>query len=261
MKYVDVHAHYDDDRFNEDLEQELEDVRKSQVKYIINAGSSIENSKKALNLALTHEYMYCTIGIHPECTNELENVEEIEKLYNEYKTSGKIVAIGEIGIDYHYDDIDKEKQMELFIAQLKLAKRLNLPVQIHSRDAVADMLEVMKQVDILPEKIMFHCYELNEELTKIILDRGYSISLGGNITYKRKESAKKQIREIPLSQIMLETDSPYLAPQNVRGTRNSSKNLCYVAEEIANLKGITIEEVVEQTYINACEFYSLRKDI
>jgi len=261
MKYVDVHAHYDDDRFKEDLEQELEIVRKEKVKYIINAGSSIENSKKAINLALSHEYMYCTIGIHPECTEELERVEEIEKLYDEYKNSGKIVAVGEIGLDYHYEGIDKEKQMKLFVAQLKLAKKLNLPVQIHSRDAVQDMIRVMQNVEILPKKVMFHCYELKEELTKIILDRGYSISLGGNITYKRKESAKEQIRKIPLTQIMLETDSPYLAPQNVRGTRNSSKNLCYVAEEIANLKGITTEEVVKQTYMNACDFYGLKKDI
>lgn len=261
MNYVDVHAHYDDDRFSEDLEQELELVREKDVKYIINAGSSIENSKKALDIANSHEYIYCTIGIHPECINELDRVQEIEELYNENKDYYKIVAIGEIGLDYHYDRTDKEKQMELFLAQLKLAKKLNLPVQIHSRDAVQDMLKVMQNVDILPEKIMFHCYELNEELTKIIIDRGYSISLGGNITYKRKESAKEQIRKIPLKQIMLETDSPYLAPQIVRGTRNSSKNLCYVAEEIAKLKEITIDEVVEQTYINACEFYGLNKDI
>lgn len=260
MKYVDVHAHYDDEAFKEDLEQELELVRSKQVKYIINAGSSIENSKKALNLALSHEYMYCTIGIHPEYTDELDCVEELEKLYNEYKDSGKIVAIGEIGLDYHYDGIDKEKQMKLFKAQLNIAKKLNLPVQIHSRDAVQDMLNILKNTEILPEKIMFHCYELNEEMTKIIIDRGYSISLGGNITYKRKESAKEQIRNIPLKQIMLETDSPYLAPQAVRGTRNSSKNLCYVAQEIAHLKGITVEEVVEQTFKNACKFYGINKN-
>lgn len=261
MKYVDVHAHYDDESFKDDLEQELEIVKQKEVKYIINAGSSIENSKKAIKIALEHEYIYCTIGIHPECTNELDRVNEIEALYNEYKNSGKIVAIGEIGLDYHYDGINKEKQIELFKVQLIIAKRLNLPVQIHSRDAVQDMLKIMQEVDELPEKIMFHCYELNEELTKIILDRGYSISLGGNITYKRKESAKEQVRRIPLEQIMLETDSPYLAPQAVRGTRNSSKNLCYVAEEIANLKGITVEEVVEQTFKNACEFYGIKEDI
>lgn len=261
MNYVDVHAHYDDELFKEDLEQELEIVRNKQVKYIINAGSSIENSQKAIQLALSHKYMYCTIGIHPEYTIELEKVVELEKLYNEHKDSGKILAIGEIGLDYHYDGIDKDKQMNLFISQLKLAKKLNLPVQIHSRDAVADMLQIMNNLEILPEKIMFHCYELNEELTKIIIDRGYSISLGGNITYKRKESAKEQIRRIPLEQIMLETDSPYLAPQAVRGTRNSSKNLCYIAEEIANLKRITIEEVVEQNYKNACRFYGINKNI
>ncbi|MBR5228179.1 MAG: TatD family hydrolase [Clostridia bacterium] len=259
MEYIDVHAHYDDDRFVEDLENELEIVRKSGVKYIINAGSSIENSKKAINLALNQDFIYCTVGIHPECIDEIDRVNEVEKLYNENKTTGKIVAIGEIGLDYHYDNPNKEKQIELFKKQIQIAKKLDLPIQIHSRDAVEDMIKIIKNEDELPNKIMFHCYELNEELTKIIIQRGYSISLGGNITYKRKESVKEQIKRIPLKQIMLETDSPYLAPQEVRGTRNSSKNLKYVAQEIAKIKGISIEEVVRQTYKNACEFYNICK--
>ena len=152
---------------------------------------------------------------------------------------------------------NKEKQNELFISQMKIAKKLDIPVQIHSRDAVSDRLEILKQEELLPKKIMFHCYELNEEITKIIIKRGYSISLGGNITYKRRDSAIKQIKEIPLSQIMLETDSPYLAPQDVRGTRNSSKNLHFVAEKIAEIKGITLGEVIDTTYNNAVKFYNL----
>lgn len=255
MKYIDTHAHYDDEKFSEDLEDELELVKKSGVIYIINAGSSIENSRKALEIAKEHEYIFSTIGIHPEFTNELDRVNELEEIYNSGKE--KIVAVGEIGLDYHYEGIDKERQHELFVVQLKLAKKLNLPVQIHSRDAVEDMLEIMKQKDILPDKVMFHCFELNEELTKIIIERGYSVSLGGNITYKRRESAIEQIRKIPLNQIMLETDSPYLAPQAVRGTRNSSKNLHYVAEKIAEIKGITLEEVGSTTTANAIKFYNL----
>lgn len=257
MEYIDVHAHYDDEKFSKDLEEELEFVRKSGVRYIINAGSSIENSRKALEIAKSHEYIFSTIGVHPEFTDELERIVELEYIYNEGK--GKIVAVGEIGLDYHYEGIDKKRQYELFLVQLKLAKKLNLPVQIHSRDAVEDMLEVMKQKDILPDKIMFHCFELNEELTKIIIERGYSVSLGGNITYKRRESAIEQIRKIPLNQIMLETDSPYLAPQDVRGTRNSSKNLHYVAEKIAEIKGITLEEVVSTTTANAIKFYGIKQ--
>ncbi len=255
MKYIDVHAHYDDEKFVEDLEEELKLVKAVGVDYIINAGSSVENSKKALEIAKSHEYIFSTIGIHPEYVNELNRVEELEKIYNSCKE--KIVAVGEIGLDYHYVGIDKTKQHELFVAQLKLAKKLNLPVQIHSRDAVEDMLEIMKREDILPEKIMFHCFELNEELTKIIIERGYSVSLGGNITYKRRESAIEQIRQIPLSQIMLETDSPYLAPQAVRGTRNSSKNLHYVAEKIAEIKGVSTEAAASTTYMNAVKFYNL----
>lgn len=255
MEYIDVHAHYDDEKFSEDLEEELKLVRDAGVRYIINAGSSIENSKKALKIAKEHKYIFSTIGVHPEFTDELERLSELENIYNIGKE--KIVAVGEIGLDYHYEGIDKNRQHKLFVAQLKLAKKLNLPVQIHSRDAVEDMLEIMKQEDILPDKIMFHCFELNEELTKIIIERGYSVSLGGNITYKRRESAIEQIRKIPLNQIMLETDSPYLAPQAVRGTRNSSKNLHYVAERIAEIKGLSLEEVVSLTTENAIKFYNL----
>ncbi len=255
MKYIDVHAHYDDEKFNVDMEEELKIVRGAGVKYIINAGSGIESSKKAIEIAKTHDYIFCTIGIHPEYTNELNKVNELEIMYNRNKQ--KIVAIGEIGLDYHYTEEDKEKQKELFISQMKIAKKLNLPIQIHSRDAVKDMLEILNHEEILPEKIMFHCYELNEEITKVIIKRGYSVSLGGNITYKRRDSAINQIKEIPLSQIMLETDSPYLAPQDVRGTRNSSKNLHFVAEKIAEIKGITLEEVIDTTYNNAVKFYNL----
>ena len=255
MKYIDVHAHYDDEKFNFDMEEELKIVRNAGVKYIINAGSSIENSKKALEIAKTHDYIFCAIGIHPEYTDELDKVNELEVMYGHDK--GRIVAIGEIGLDYHYTEENKEKQKELFISQMKIAKKLDIPVQIHSRDAVSDMLEILKQEELLPKKIMFHCYELNEEITKIIIKRGYSISLGGNITYKRRDSAIKQIKEIPLSQIMLETDSPYLAPQDVRGTRNSSKNLHFVAEKIAEIKGITSGEVIDTTYNNAVKFYNL----
>lgn len=255
MKYIDVHAHYDDEKFNEDMEEELKLVRNAGVKYIINAGSSIENSKKALEIAKAHDYIFAAIGIHPEYTNELEYVDKLEAMYN--SCNKKIVAIGEIGLDYHYEGVDKEKQKALFISQMKIAKKLNLPIQIHSRDAVSDMLEILKHEELLPKKIMFHCYELNEEMTKIIIEKGYSVSLGGNITYKRRDSALEQIKKIPLSQIMLETDSPYLAPQDVRGTRNSSKNLHFVAEKIAEIKGITLEEVIDATYNNAVKFYNL----
>lgn len=255
MKYIDVHAHYDDEKFNEDMEEELRLVRNAGVKYIINAGSSIENSKKALEIAKAHDYIFAAIGIHPEYTNELEYVDKLEAMYN--SCNKKIVAIGEIGLDYHYEGVDKEKQKALFISQMKIAKKLNLPIQIHSRDAVSDMLEILKHEELLPKKIMFHCYELNEEMTKIIIEKGYSVSLGGNITYKRRDSALEQIKKIPLSQIMLETDSPYLAPQDVRGTRNSSKNLHFVAEKISEIKGITLEEVIDATYNNAVKFYNL----
>ena len=220
MKYVDVHAHFDDEWFGNDADKEIQNAHNSGIDYIINSSCNIATSYKSIEFAKKYPYVYCTIGIHPQFVEEISNVNKLEKIYKE--NFPKVVAIGEIGLDYHYESVDMVKQKELFIAQLKLAKKLKLPVQIHSRDAVQDMVEILKLTDIWPSKVMFHCYELNEEITKIILDRGYSISLGGNITYKRKQSAIDQIKAIPIEQIMLETDSPYLAPEGLRGTRNSS---------------------------------------
>ena len=158
-------------------------------------------------------------------------------------------------MDYHYDGIDKDKQKQLFISQLKLAKKLGLPVQIHSRDAVEDMLKILSVQDIWPDKVMFHCYELNEEITKIIIDRGYSISLGGNITYRRKLSAIDQIKQIPLSQIMLETDSPYLSPEGFRGNRNSSGNIPIIAKKLAEIKDVSEAIIASTTVENSKIFF------
>ena len=256
MKYVDVHAHFDDDWFGTEADKEIENCHSLGVDYIINASCNIKTSYKAIEFAKKYPYVYCTIGIHPQFVDEIFMTDELERIY-EAKPE-KIVAIGEIGLDYHYEGIDKQKQKELFILQLKLAKKLNLPVQIHSRDAVQDMLEILNMQDIWPEKVMFHCYELNEEITKIIIDRGYSISLGGNITYKRKQSAIDQIKCIPISQIMLETDSPYLAPDPVRGTRNDSSNLRYIVRKIAELREEDEEEVAKYTYENAMRLFKLK---
>ena len=257
MKYVDVHAHFDDDWFGIEADKEIENCHSLGVDYIINASCNIETSYKAIEFAKKYSYVYCTIGIHPQFVDEISMLSELERIYE--ANPEKIVAIGEIGLDYHYDGIDKLKQKELFILQLKLAKKLNLPVQIHSRDAVQDMLEILNMQDIWPEKVMFHCYELNEEITKIIIDRGYSISLGGNITYKRKQSAIDQIKSIPISQIMLETDSPYLAPEPLRGTRNSSANIPLVCKKLTEIKGLSEEVVASITMHNFVRFYNINK--
>jgi len=256
MKIVDVHAHYEDERYNEDREEILDNQFKNGVDYIINAGAGIESSKGALNISNNHKNVYCTIGIHPQYVEEGENVEDLKKLYVE-NSKDKIVAIGEIGLDYHYTKEFKEEQKKLFKDQLEFASDVGLPVQIHSRDASIDTVEVLESTEKKPEKIMFHCFDLNEQTAKYIMEKGYKISVGGNITYKRTDTAIRVIKEMPIENIMTETDAPYLAPVPHRGERNESLNIEYVIEKIAEIKEMNKEQVANILYNNAIEFYGL----
>lgn len=256
MKIIDVHAHYEDIKYDEDREETINRQRENGVEYIINVGAGIESSKAALNIANTHENVYCTIGIHPQYVEEGEKIEDLKKLYVE-KPKDKIVAIGEIGLDYHYTKDFKEEQKRLFKEQLEFAYELGLPVQLHSRDASIDTVEVIESTDKKPEKIMFHCFDLNEQTARYIINKGYKISLGGNITYKRTDTAIKVIKEMPIENIMTETDAPYLAPVPHRGERNESLNIAFVIEKIAEIKEMDKEELAKILYNNAIEFYGL----
>lgn len=256
MKIIDVHAHYEDDRYNEDREATIKKQHENGVEYIINAGAGIESSKAALDIANTHDDIYCTIGIHPQFVEDGENIDDLRKLYVE-NSKEKIVAIGEIGLDYHYTKEFKEEQKKLFKEQLEFAYEVGLPVQIHSRDASIDTVDVLESTDKKPEKIMFHCFDLNEQTAKYIIKKGYKISLGGNITYKRTDTAIKVIKELPIESIMTETDAPYLAPVPYRGERNESQNIQYVIEKLAEIKEIDKEEVAKIVYNNAIKFYGL----
>ena len=256
MKIIDVHAHYEDEKYNEDREQVLQEQFKNGVDYIINAGAGIESSKGAIKVSKMYDNVYCTIGIHPEFVDNGENIEDLKKLYVE-NTGAKIVAIGEIGLDYHYTKENVDEQKKLFKEQLELAYELGLPVQIHSRDASKDTLEVLESTYKKPQKIMFHCFDLNPETAKYIIEKGYKISLGGNITYKRKDIAYQVIKEMPIENIMTETDAPYLAPEPIRGTRNESKNIAYVIEKLSEIKEMDKEELAKILYNNAINFYGL----
>lgn len=256
MKIIDVHAHYEDERYDVDREEVLKEQFEVGIKYIINAGAGIESSKGAIKISNEHKNIYCTIGIHPEYVDKGENIDDLKRLYVDNKNA-KIVAIGEIGLDYHYMKDNREAQMKLFKDQLEFAYEVGLPVQIHSRDASEDTVTVLESTDKKPKKIMFHCFDLNEQTAKYIVKMGYKVSLGGNITYKRKDNAIKVIKEMPLENIMTETDSPYLSPTTHRGERNESKNISAVIEKIATIKGINIDEVEKTVYNNAIEFYGL----
>lgn len=256
MKIIDVHAHYEDERYEEDREETLNRQFRNGVEYIINAGAGIESSKGAVNIANNNKNVYCTIGIHPQYVEDGENIDDLKRLYVE-NSKDKIVAIGEIGLDYHYTKAFKEEQKKLFKDQLEFAYEVELPVQIHSRDASIDTVEVLESTDKKPEKIMFHCFDLNEQTAKYIKEKGYKISVGGNITYKRTDTAIRVIKEMPIENIMTETDSPYLAPVPHRGERNESLNIAYVIEKIAEIKEMDKDELAKILYNNAIEFYGL----
>jgi len=257
MRIIDVHAHYEDERYDEDREYIIKRQQENGVDYIINAGAGIKSSKNALDIANKYNNVYCTIGIHPEYVEDGENIDDLKKLYVE-NSKDRIVAIGEIGLDYHYTKEFKQEQKKLFKEQLEFACEIGLPVQIHSREASIDTIEVLESTQMKPEKIMFHCFDLNEQTAKYIIKKGYKISLGGNITYKRTDTAIKVIKEMPIENIMVETDAPYLAPVPHRGERNESKNIAYVIERLAEIKDMDKEKVARIVYNNAIQFYGLK---
>ena len=255
MRYIDTHAHYNDEVYNENLDEVLDIIKEANVDKIINVGYSIEGSKECIELAKKYENIYSTIGIHPEHVDE--DVNELEKLYNQNK-DGKIVAVGEIGLDYAYVKDNRDKQIQQFIKQIKLAEKLNLPIVIHSRDASLDTYNVIKQNVNENTKVLFHCFAPTDDLVRLVLERKYSVAFGGNITYPRNISFKKYIEMIPVEQMVLETDSPYLSPIPFRGKINNSSNLHLVCKKLAEYKNMSEEQLAEILYNNAIKFFDLK---
>lgn len=250
--YIDSHAHYDDEKFENDREEIIEQV-KSEIGIIIDAGYNLESSKFAVELAKTHENIYATVGISPNDVEDFseENLELIEKLAKEEK----VLAIGEIGLDYYWNKENKELQIELFKRQINLANKLDLPIVIHCRDAIQDTLNILKNEEVCKNAGVFHCCPLNRELIKEALKLGYYISFAGPITFKNSKNAEEIVKMVPLERILTETDSPYLTPEPLRGTRNNSKNVKYITEKIAQYKNLSVEEVNNQIYLNLKTIY------
>ena len=250
MEFFDSHSHYNDEKFDEDREQILEEIYKAGVTKVIVAGYDINSSKKAVDLSKKYKYIYAICGISPNDIAETENeikqqIEQIEKIAQ----STKIVGIGEIGLDYYWNKENKELQKKAFINQIKLADKMDLPIIIHSREAVMDTIQILKE-NTPKRKGVFHCCPLNIELVKEGLKLGFYISLAGPITFKNSKNADKIIQMIPLEKMLIETDSPYLAPEPNRGTRNDSRNLKYLVEKIAQVKQREPEEIARITYNN-----------
>lgn len=259
MELFDSHAHLEDEKFDGDRETVIQQIKEAGVTKVISAGYSLETSKKAKELADKYEFIYATVGVSP---NDIPQTEDelwimLEKIEQIAKQSKKILAIGEIGLDYHWEQRNKELQRLAFIKQIELANRLKLPIVIHTREAIYDTLEILKQNEVI-EKGVFHCCPLNRELVKEALKLGFYISFAGPITFKNSKNADEIINMVPNEKMLIETDSPYLSPEPFRGRRNDSRNVKYMAQKIANVKNITIEEVARKTYENAQKIFQMK---
>lgn len=260
MRLFDSHAHYDDEKFDQDREEIIQKIYDSGVEKFISAGYSLESSKRAIDLADKYEFIYTTVGISPNDVKQTleETIEDIKKLEDiiTRKENDKIVGIGEIGLDYYWNKENKEIQKQAFIMQIELANRLNLPITIHTREAVSDTLEILKQHPV-QQKGVFHCCPLNRELVKEALKLGFYISFAGPVTFKNSKNAQEIAEMVPNDRMLIETDSPYLAPEPVRGTRNDSRKVRYIAEKIANIKSLSTEEIAEITYQNTLKIFKI----
>ena len=250
----DSHAHYDSQQFDEDRDELLLSMEANGVGTIVNAGASWDSVTEVVELAQKYPFMYAAVGVHPDEVGALDD-ERFEYMKAQCKKD-KVVAVGEIGLDYYWDNESHDVQKKCFIKQLELARELDLPVIIHSRDAAADTLEIMKEYGQGLRGVI-HCFSYSIELAREYVKMGYHIGIGGVVTFKNGRKLKEIAAEIPLERILLETDCPYLAPVPFRGKRNDSHYISYVAQEIAELKGISYEEVVAQTEKNGKELFQV----
>ena len=253
MKMVDVHAHLTDQKFD-DVEQVVLNAEENGVGKIICSAYNLLSSQQAVDLSKRFNQVYANVGIHPENVEEW-SAETIKNLENLSKNS-KIVAIGEIGLDYYWRQDTKEKQKQIFVDQINLANKLNLPIVVHSREAMGDTIEILKSNRPNKESLL-HCYSGSVESAKILMDLGFSFSFGGVVTFSNAKTAVEVVKSLPIEKILLETDCPYLTPVPFRGKRNEPKNVVYVADMIARIKNMTIEEVAEKTTENAKRLFGI----
>ena len=255
-----THAHYDDQAFEQDRESLLKELKEQNIGTVVNIGASIASSQKTLELTKQYPFFYGAIGVHPDETKEL--TEENFLQLKEVAQQEKVVAIGEIGLDYYWDSTPREVQKYWFEKQLDLAVELQLPVVIHSRESASDTLEIIKKYVQKTNGTLtgvIHCFSYGVELAEEYVKMGFYLGIGGVVTFKNGRKLKEVVQKIPLEYLVLETDSPYLAPVPYRGKRNTSLNLCYIAEEVANIKQISVEEVIKTTTENANTLYQIER--
>lgn len=253
----DTHAHYDDEKFDEDRDELLKSLADAGVGTVVNAASTIDSCHQIIELIDKYPFLYGTLGIHPsECKDMTED--DLDWIRQQLKNP-KIVAIGEIGLDYYWPEPDHDIQKKWFEKQLELAKETDMPVVIHSRDAAEDTLKMIKMAQLPPKTVDIHCFSYSKEMAREYLNMGYYLGVGGVVTFKNAKKLKEVVEYAPIENILLETDCPYLAPEPNRGKRNSSLNLEYVVDIIAELKNMDREDVISITEKNAQDFYRIKK--
>ena len=250
----DTHAHMDDRAFDDDREELLSSLPGQGIALLMNPGCSLASSRAASRLSQEYDYIYAAVGSHPDAADEVDEavLEEYRKLC---KLNPKIKAIGEIGLDYHYEDIPRGIQQRAFRMQLELARELDLPVIVHEREAHEDGLKIISE---FPEVTgVFHCYSGSAEMAKLLVERGWYIGFTGVLTFKNARKAVEVAQSIPLERIVLETDCPYMSPEPFRGKRNDPSRLCYMAEKLAQLRSLPVERIHEITVENGKRLYRI----
>ncbi len=270
---IDIHAHIDDDKLKDDVENVVKRASEAGVKYIVNATCDIDSINDTLALAKKFENVYATLGIHPQALFEYD--EKVENMIYAEKDNPKVIGVGEIGLDYHdmetqiayikqsypqYQNITEDEvikvQKDIFIKQIKLASRMNLPIVVHSRDATQDTLEIIKKyAAILPQKGLIHCFSGSAEIAREYFKLGFYISVGGSVTFKNARNIPEVLRQCGIDNVMLETDCPYLCPEPYRGQINEPKNVVLVNDKIADLLDLDYKEVEEKTTANARKLF------
>ncbi len=253
----DTHAHYDDEAFNDDRHELLSSLAEQGIGAVVNVGASIQSTKNTLELMKQYPFVYGAVGVHPSETAELN--EDLLNWLAHVAGQEKVVAIGEIGLDYYWNEPDPEIQKHWFVRQLDVARQVKLPVVIHSRDAAKDTLDIMKAEQAKELGGVIHCFSYSVEMAREYLNMGFYLGIGGVLTFNNARKLKEVVEYMPLDRIVLETDCPYLSPVPLRGKRNSSLNLPYVVTAISQMKGVPEEDVLAAAWENAKTLYRLNR--
>lgn len=259
MGFFDSHSHLNDEEFDEDRDKVIKEIYESGTTNFITAGYSVESSKNAIDIANNYDFIYATVGVSP---NDIPQTEEklwkqLAEIKDLAKNNKKVLAIGEIGLDYYWNTDNKKIQKKAFIEQINTANELDLPIVIHTRDAVMDTINILNENEV-KNKGIFHCCPQNRELIKEGLKLGFYISFAGPITFKNSKNADEMINMVPKDRLLIETDSPYLSPEPVRGRRNTPANVKFVAQKVADSKGLSLEEVEKITVENTKRILKIR---